>query len=64
MKVEVKLTQQENESGDWNLVPERVAPHPDPATRGYFSHWNLAQCEWVASGFTPDVPTSMPQGHQ
>lgn len=49
---------------NWNLFPERLALHPDPATRLFFSHWNTAQCEWVASGFDPEVRKSMPRGHQ
>lgn len=49
---------------DWNLFPERLALHPDPATRLFFSHWNTAQCEWVASGFDPAVRASMPRGEQ
>ena len=49
---------------DWNLFPERLALHSHPAKRLFFSHWNTAQCEWVASGFDPDVRKSMPRGHQ
>jgi hypothetical protein len=49
---------------NWNLFPERLALHPDPATRLFFSHWNTAQCEWVASGFDPGVRKSMPRGYQ
>jgi len=49
---------------DWNLFPERLAMHPDPATRLFFSHWNTAQCEWVASGFSDDIRKSMPRGEQ
>ena len=49
---------------DWNLFPERLALHPDPAKRLFFSHWNTAQCEWVASGFSDAVRASMPRGHQ
>jgi hypothetical protein len=47
---------------DWNLFPERLALHPDPKIRLYFSHWNTAQGEWVASGFDPEVRRSMPRG--
>jgi hypothetical protein len=47
---------------DWNLFPERLALHPDPQIRLYFSHWNTAQGEWVASGFDPDVRRAMPRG--
>ncbi|MCY3819321.1 MAG: phytanoyl-CoA dioxygenase family protein [Gammaproteobacteria bacterium] len=47
---------------DWNLFPERLALHPDPRKRLFFSHWNTAQCEWVASGFDPDVRRTMPRG--
>jgi len=49
---------------DWNLFPERLALHPDPEVRLFFSHWNTAQCEWVASGFDPEVRRSMPRGEQ
>jgi len=49
---------------DWNLFPERLALHSDPAVRLYFSHWNTAQCEWVASGFDPAVRRAMPRGEQ
>ena len=49
---------------NWNLFPERLALHPDPARRLFFSHWNTAQCEWVASGFADAVRASMPMGHQ
>lgn len=49
---------------DWNLFPERLALHPDPAVRLFFSHWNTAQCEWVASGFSDAVRASMPRGFQ
>ena len=49
---------------NWNLFPERLALHPDPQTRLFFSHWNTAQCEWVASGFDPQVRKSMPRGEQ
>ena len=49
---------------DWNLFPERLANHADPKKRLFFSHWNTAQCEWVASGFDPQVRDSMPRGQQ
>jgi len=49
---------------DWNLFPERLALHPDPKKRLFFSHWNTAQCEWVASGFSDEVRKSMPRGEQ
>ncbi len=49
---------------DWNLFPERLALHPDPDKRLFFSHWNTTQSEWVASGFDPDVRRSMPRGEQ
>ena len=49
---------------DWNLFPERLALHADPDTRCFFSHWNTAQCEWVASGFDDEVRRSMPRGNQ
>lgn len=49
---------------DWNLFPERLALHPDPAVRLFFSHWNPAQGEWAASGFDPEARRSMPRGEQ
>ena len=49
---------------DWNLFPERLALSPDPKTRLFFSHWNTAQGEWVASGFDPQVRRAMPRGEQ
>ena len=49
---------------DWNLFPERLALHPDPSMRLYFSHWNTAQGEWVASGFDPALRAAMPRGEQ
>ena len=49
---------------NWNLFPERLALHPDPQLRLFFSHWNTAQGEWVASGFDPEVRRSMPRGEQ
>ena len=49
---------------DWNLFPERLAMHDDPKMRLFFSHWNTAQGEWVASGFDEQVRKSMPSGDQ
>jgi hypothetical protein len=49
---------------DWNLLPERLALHPDPDIRRYFSHWNTAMGEWAASGFDPAVRAAMPRGEQ
>jgi ectoine hydroxylase-related dioxygenase (phytanoyl-CoA dioxygenase family) len=49
---------------DWNLIPERLAMSPDPATRLFFSHWNTAQGEWAASGFEPAMRKAMPRGEQ
>ena len=49
---------------DWNLFPERLALHPDPKIRLYFSHWNTAQGEWVARGFDPVVRAAKPRGEQ
>ncbi len=49
---------------DWNLFPERLALSADPKTRLFFSHWNTAQGEWVASGFDPAVRAAMPRGEQ
>jgi hypothetical protein len=47
---------------DWNLIPERLALHPDPQLRTFFSHWNTAQGEWAASGFDPAVRGAGPRG--
>ena len=49
---------------DWNLFPKRLALHPDESTRRFFSHWNTAQCEWVASDFDDTLRDAMPRGHQ
>ena len=49
---------------DWNLFPERLALSADPKERLFFSHWNTAQGEWVASGFDPAVRKAMPRGEQ
>lgn len=49
---------------DWNLFPERLVFHPDPKVRLLFSHWNTAQGEWVASGFSDEVRKTMPRGEQ
>lgn len=47
---------------DWNLIPERLAFHSDPAVRLFFSHWNTAQSEWVAKNFDPAFRSEMPRG--
>ena len=49
---------------NWNLIPERLAMHSDPAKRLFFSHWNSAQSEWVASGFDKKLRKTMPRGEQ
>lgn len=49
---------------DWNLFPERLVFHEDEKVRRLFSHWNTAQGEWVASGFSEAVRASMPKGYQ
>jgi len=49
---------------DWNLFPERLVHHEDEAVRLFFSHWNTAQGEWVASGFADEVRAAMPRGYQ
>jgi ectoine hydroxylase-related dioxygenase (phytanoyl-CoA dioxygenase family) len=48
---------------DWNLFPERLALHPDPHQRLFFSHWNTAQGEWVASGFDIDLRRATARGN-
>jgi ectoine hydroxylase-related dioxygenase (phytanoyl-CoA dioxygenase family) len=35
-------------------IPERLAAHPDPAVRLFYSHWNTGQGEWAARSFTGD----------
>ena len=45
-------------------VDRMLQSKPDPATRRFFSHWNTAQGEWVASGFDPEVRKGMPRGYQ
>ena len=49
---------------DWNLFPERLAMHLDPAKRRFFSHWNTAQCDWVVSGFDEAIRDLIPRGRQ
>ena len=49
---------------DWNLFPERLALSADAQVRLFFSHWNTAQGEWVASGFDPAIRKAMPRGEQ
>lgn len=49
---------------DWNLFPKRLALHSDESVRRFFSHWNTAQCEWVASDFDDSLRDAMPRGHQ
>ncbi|MFN3235630.1 MAG: phytanoyl-CoA dioxygenase family protein [Pseudomonadales bacterium] len=49
---------------DWNLFPERLVMSDDPEIKMFFSHWNTAMCEWVASGFEPEVRRAMPRGEQ
>ncbi len=49
---------------NWTLFPERLALHEDPKKRLFFSHWNTAQGEWVASGFSDEVRRAMPRGEQ
>ena len=39
---------------NWVRIPKRLAAHPDPDIRLFFSHWNTGQCEWAARGFTGD----------
>ena len=46
---------------NWILFPERLTLHPVPKTKLFFSHWNTAQCEWVATGFADHVRESMPR---
>ena len=49
---------------NWNLFPERLVLNPDPEIRLFFSHWNTAQCEWVASGFSQALRDAMPRGNK
>lgn len=35
-------------------IPKRLAVHPDPAVRLFYSHWNTGQGEWAARGFAGD----------
>ena len=52
--------------GGYDCVASALSIHhlPDPQKRLYFSHWNTAQCEWVASGFDPAVRRANPRGEQ
>eukprot|EP00747_Dinoflagellata_sp_TGD_P219315 gnl/TRDRNA2_/TRDRNA2_91447_c0_seq1.p1 gnl/TRDRNA2_/TRDRNA2_91447_c0~~gnl/TRDRNA2_/TRDRNA2_91447_c0_seq1.p1 ORF type:complete len:330 (+),score=47.01 gnl/TRDRNA2_/TRDRNA2_91447_c0_seq1:117-1106(+) len=40
---------------DWNLIPKRLAMHPDAATRRFYSHWNTGMCEWAADDFSLEL---------
>ena len=35
-------------------IPERLAAHPDPSVRLFYSHWNTGQGEWAARGYVGD----------
>ena len=37
---------------DWLLYPRRLALHPDPDTRRFFSNWSARTREWAAAGFS------------
>eukprot|EP01046_Picozoa_sp_COSAG06_P029757 COSAG06_NODE_2782_length_6291_cov_211.566376_3_plen_227_part_00 len=39
---------------DWVRIPKRLAAHPDPEVRLFYSHWNVGQCEWAARDFEGD----------
>ena len=46
---------------NWTLIPKRLCMSKDPIKRKFFSHWNTAQCEWVASDFSIEVRASHPR---
>ena len=37
---------------DWVLVPQRLAEHPDPEQRAYFSQWSEATQAYARAGYT------------
>jgi hypothetical protein len=49
---------------DWNLFPQRLVLSEDPKVKLFFSHWNTAQGEWVASGFDAEMRKATPRGEQ
>ncbi|HKI74220.1 MAG TPA: phytanoyl-CoA dioxygenase family protein [Pseudomonadales bacterium] len=49
---------------NWNLFPKRLAMHPDPKIRLFFSHWNTAMGEWAASDFDLEMRRAMPRGEE
>ena len=40
-----------------------IIPFLQEQVRRFFSHWNTAMCEWVASGWSDEVRRKMPRGY-
>jgi hypothetical protein len=49
---------------DWKLFPQRLVLSEDPKAKLFFSRWNAASGEWVASGFDAEMRKAMPRGEQ
>ena len=43
-----------------NLLPQRLALHPDPAVRRLFCLWSPSMCEWAAGGFQQEYRSHRP----
>ena len=39
---------------DWVRMPKRLAAHPDPEIRIFYSHWNTGMSEWAARDWEGD----------
>ena len=39
---------------EWVLIPERLAQHPDPAQRTFYSQWTPATQRYADAGFKKD----------
>ena len=42
---------------NWVLVPRRLAEHPNPATRAYYSQWTDLMREYATADFAPEFYT-------
>ena len=42
---------------NWVLVPRRLAEHPNPATRAYYSQWTDLMREYATADFSPEFYT-------
>ncbi len=39
---------------EWVLIPERLAQHPDPAQRAFYSQWTPATQRYADAGYKQD----------